>query len=50
MPFCSALFLKTAIKAAEIFEHLIILSRGLAPSGPLSFLPKEFFGTENAKS
>ena len=33
MPFCSALFLKTAIKAAEIFEHLIILSRGLAPSG-----------------
>ena len=37
MPFCSALFLKTAIKAAEIFEHLIILSRGLAPSGPLSF-------------
>ena len=37
MPFCSALFLKTAIKAAEIFEHLIILSRGPAPSGPLSF-------------
>ncbi|MFR8408076.1 MAG: hypothetical protein ACLVA8_01355, partial [Faecalibacterium prausnitzii] len=37
MPFCSALFLKTAIKAAEIFEHLIILSRGLAPSSPLSF-------------
>ena len=28
MPFCSVLFLKTAIKAAEIFEHLIILSRG----------------------
>jgi hypothetical protein len=39
MPFCSALFLKTAIKAAEIFEHLIILSRGPAPSGSL-FLPK----------
>ena len=37
MPFCSALFLKTAIKAAEVFEHLIILSRGLAPSSPLSF-------------
>ena len=37
MPFCSALFLKTAIKVAEIFEHLIILSRGLAPSSPLSF-------------
>ena len=37
MPFCSALFLKTAVKAAEIFEHLIILSRGPAPSGPLSF-------------
>ena len=37
MPFCSALFLKTAIKAAEFFEHLIILSRGLAPSSPLSF-------------
>jgi hypothetical protein len=37
MLFCSALFLKTAIKAAEIFEHLIILSRGPAPSGPLSF-------------
>ena len=37
MPFCSALFLKTAIKAAEFFEHFIILSRGLAPSGPLSF-------------
>ena len=37
MPFCSALFLKTVIKAAEVFEHLIILSRGLAPSGPLSF-------------
>ena len=37
MPFCSALFLKTAIKTAEIFEHLIILSRGLAPSGPLYF-------------
>ena len=35
MPFCSALFLKTVIKAAEVFEHLIILSRGLAPSGPL---------------
>jgi hypothetical protein len=37
MPFCSALFLKTAIKAAEIFEHLIILSRGPAPSSPLFF-------------
>jgi len=42
MPFCSALFLKTAIKAAEIFEHLIILSRGPAPSGPLSFCQKNF--------
>ena len=37
MPFCSVLFLKTAIKAAEFFEHLIILSRGLASSSPLSF-------------
>lgn len=37
MPFCSVLFLKTVIKAAEVFEHLIILSRGPAPSGPLSF-------------
>ena len=29
--------MKNAIKAAEVFEHLIILSRGLAPSSSLFF-------------